>query len=46
MKHVRLSATRGLVVSHAQNVTFAGVKVTAAQGKAIDIRPSANVTMP
>jgi len=45
MKNVRLSAAKGLTVSDAQNVTFEGVKVTAAQGKAIDIRPSAKVTM-
>jgi hypothetical protein len=42
---VRLGATKGLIVSDAQNVSFDGVKVTAAQGKAIDIRPSAKVTL-
>jgi polygalacturonase len=45
MKNVRLSATKGLTISDAQDVTLEGVKVTAAQGKAIDIRPSAKVTM-
>jgi hypothetical protein len=45
MKNVRLSATKGLIVSDALDVTLDGVKVTAAQGKAIDIRPSAKVTL-
>jgi polygalacturonase len=45
MKNVRLSATKGLIISDAQNVTLEGVKVTASQGKAIDIRPSAQVTV-
>jgi polygalacturonase len=45
LKNVRLGATKGLIVSDAQNVSFDGVKVTAAQGKAIDIRPSAKVTL-
>jgi polygalacturonase len=45
MKNVKLSAAKGLIVSDAQDVILDGVKVTAAQGKAIDVRPSAKVTM-
>jgi polygalacturonase len=45
MKNVRLSANKGLTISDAQDVILDGVKVTAAQGKAIDIRPSAKVTI-
>lgn len=45
LKNVRLSAAKGLIISDAQNVTFDRVKVTAVQGKAIDIRPSAKVTV-
>jgi polygalacturonase len=44
MRHVRLSADKGMVISDAQ-VTLDDVKVTAAQGKAIDIRPSAKVAV-
>jgi polygalacturonase len=43
MRHVRLDAEQGMVISDAQAV-LDDVKVTAAQGKAIDIRPSAKVT--
>ncbi|HSS12491.1 MAG TPA: glycosyl hydrolase family 28 protein, partial [Rhizomicrobium sp.] len=45
MKNVKLNATKGLTVSDAQDVVLDGVKVTAAQGKPIDIRASAKVTM-
>jgi len=45
MKNVKLSATTGLIVSDAQNVTLEGVKITVVQGKAVDIRSSAQVTM-
>ena len=44
MRHVRITADKGLVISDAQAV-LDDVKVTAAQGKAIDIRPSAKVTI-
>ena len=44
LRHVRLSADKGMVISDAQ-ATLEDVKVTAAQGKNIDIRPSAKVTM-
>jgi polygalacturonase len=43
MRHVRLSAEKGMVISDAQ-VILDDVDITAAQGKAIDIRPSARVT--
>ena len=44
LRHVRLSADKGLVISDAQAV-LDDVQVTAAEGKAIDIRPSAKVTV-
>lgn len=44
MRHVRLSADKGMVISDAE-ATLDDVKVTAAQGKDIDIRPSAKVTI-
>ncbi len=44
MRHVRLSAEKGMVISDAEAV-LDDVKVTAAQGKAIDVRPSARVTI-
>ena len=44
MKNVRLSGTKGLTIANAQDVVLQGVKVTAAQGKTIDILPSAKVT--
>jgi len=44
MKNVHLGGTKGMTVSDAQGVVLDDVKVTAAQGKAIDIRPSAQVT--
>jgi polygalacturonase len=45
MKNVRLSGTKGLTIGDAQGVVLEGVKVDAAQGKAIDILPSAKVTI-
>jgi len=45
MKNVHLSGVKGMTISDAQNVLLDGVKVTAQQGKAIDIRPSAKVTV-
>jgi polygalacturonase len=44
MRHVRLSAEKGMVISDAQAL-LDDVKVTAAQGKAIDVRPSAKFTI-
>ena len=44
MRHLRLEAGRGMVISHAEAL-LDDVKVTAAQGQAIDIRPSAKVTI-
>lgn len=44
MRHVRLSAEKGMVISDAR-ATLDDVKVTATQGRAIDIRPSAGVTI-
>lgn len=44
LRHVRLDAEKGVVISDAQAV-LDDVKVTAAQGKAIDVRPSAKVTV-
>jgi polygalacturonase len=44
MRHVHLSAEKGMVISDAE-ATLEDVKVTAAQGKDIDIRPSAKVTI-
>jgi len=44
MKNVHLSADRGMTISNAQGVVLEDVKVTAAEGKDIDIRPSAKVT--
>lgn len=45
MKNVRLSGTKGLTIGDAQGVVLENVKVEAAQGKAIDILPSAKVTV-
>jgi polygalacturonase len=45
MKNVRLNGTKGLTIANAQGVVLQGVTVTAAQGKNIDILPSAKVTM-
>jgi polygalacturonase len=45
MKNVRLSGTKGLTIANAQGVVLQGVTVTAAQGKNIDILPSAKVKM-
>ena len=45
MKNVRLSGTKGLTIGDAQGVVLENVKVEAAQGKAIDILPSAKVTI-
>lgn len=44
MKNVRLSGVKGMTISDAQGVVLENVKVTAEQGKPIDIRPSAKVT--
>ncbi|HVW75159.1 MAG TPA: glycoside hydrolase family 28 protein [Rhizomicrobium sp.] len=44
LRHVHLSADKGMVISDAE-ARLEDVKVTAAQGQAIDIRPSAKVTM-
>jgi polygalacturonase len=43
LRHVRIAAEKGMVISDAQ-VQLDGVTVTAAQGVAIDVRPSAKVT--
>ncbi len=43
MRHVRLGAEKGMIVGDAQAL-LDDVQVTAVQGKAIDIRPSAKVT--
>ena len=45
MKNVHLSGVKGMTISDAQSVVLEDVKVTAEQGKAIDIRPSAKVTI-
>jgi len=45
MKNVHLSGTKGMTISDAQGVVLEDVKVTAQQSKAIDIRPSAKVTI-
>jgi len=45
MKNVHLGGAKGMAISDAQGVVLENVKVTAAQGKAIDIRPSAKVTI-
>jgi len=45
MKNVRLTGTKGLTIGDAQGVVLQGVTVNAAQGKNIDILPSAKVTM-
>jgi polygalacturonase len=45
MKNVHLSGVKGMTISDAQGVVLEDVKVTAEQGKAIDIRPSAKVTV-
>jgi polygalacturonase len=44
MKNVHLGGTKGMTISDARDVVLDDVKVTAAQGKAIDIRPTAQVT--
>ena len=44
MKNVHLSGAKGMTISDAQGVVLENVKVTADQGQAIDIRPSAKVT--
>jgi len=44
MKNVHLSAAKGMTISDAEGVVLEDVKVTAAEGKDIDIRPSAKVT--
>jgi polygalacturonase len=44
MRHVHLSADKGMVISDTE-ATLDDVQVTAAQGKAIDIRPSAKVVV-
>ena len=45
MKNVRLNGAKGLTVANALDVVLQGVTVNAAQGKNIDILPSAKVTM-
>jgi polygalacturonase len=45
MKNVRLSGIKGMAISDAQGVVLQGVKVTAAEGKDLDIRASAKVTI-
>jgi polygalacturonase len=45
MKNVHLSGVKGMTISDAQGVVLENVKVTAQQGKAVDIRPSAKVTV-
>jgi len=45
MKNVHLSGVKGMTISDAQGVVLEDVKVTAGQGKAIDIRPSAKVAI-
>ena len=45
MKNVRLAGNKGLTIGGAQDVVLDGVKVEAAQGKAIDILPTAKVTV-
>jgi polygalacturonase len=45
MKNVRLGGTKGMTIANAQDVVLQGVTVTAAQGKNIDILPSAKVTI-
>jgi len=45
MKNVRLNGAKGMAISDAQGVVLQGVKVTAAQGKDVDIRASAQVTI-
>ncbi len=45
MKNIRLSGTKGLTIGDAKGVVLENVKVEAAQGKAIDILPSAEVTV-
>ena len=45
MKNVHLAGTKGLTIGDAQGVMLNGVKVDAAQGKAIDVLPTAKVTM-
>jgi len=45
MRNVRLNGAKGLTIANAQGVVLQGVTVNAAQGKNIDILPSAKVTM-
>jgi len=45
MTNVRLSATKGLRIGEAEGVVLEGVTVKAAEGKDIDILPSAKVTV-
>ena len=45
MKNVRLNGIKGLTIGNARGVVLQGVTVNAAQGKGIDILPSAKVTM-
>jgi len=44
MRHVHLSADKGMVISDAQGL-LDDVQVTASQGKAVDIRPTAKITV-
>lgn len=44
MRNVRLHGVKGMIISDAQGVVLRKVKVTAVEGKDIDIRPSAKVT--
>jgi polygalacturonase len=44
LRHIRIVAEKGMVISDAEAV-LDDVKVTAAQGQAIDVRPSAKVTI-
>ena len=45
MKNVRLNGTKGLTIANVRDAVLQGVTVNAAQGKSIDILPSAQVTM-
>ena len=45
MKNVRLQGAKGMTISDAQDVVLQKVKVTAGEGKGMDIRPSAQVTI-
>jgi polygalacturonase len=44
LKNVDIQAATGLKVAYAQGITFDNVKVTAAEGEAITIAPTASVT--